>query len=185
MIPSKRFYFLRHGKTDANERGLTCGGEWDISLNAEGVSQAEKLSVMLAHVDFKINAIFCSPMKRAQETARLINSHLKAPIYTIEELREWCVGEWETKPWGEVPNPFNTTIDPPLGETRAFFEQRIERAVANVLSNFSGTPLFVSHGAAAHALFTVLGTDKIQIENCTLYSVNPGELKWSLQKALK
>ncbi|MEC7275963.1 MAG: histidine phosphatase family protein [Bdellovibrionota bacterium] len=33
IIPNKIFYFVRHGQTEANAKGLICGGEWDIPLN--------------------------------------------------------------------------------------------------------------------------------------------------------
>jgi len=182
MIPARLFYFIRHGRTDANARGLTCGGEWDIDLNDEGRLQAHAVSQTMLSLESKIDKIFVSPMKRAQETATLINLQAKLPILTIEDLREWRVGAWESKPWGEVPNPFNTTEEPPNGEPRAVFESRIERAIELVLAEFSGIPLFVSHGAVAHALFTVLGADKLQIENCALYRIEPTDLKWSITK---
>lgn len=182
MIPPRLFYFIRHGRTDANAKGLMCGGEWDVDLNDEGRQQATAVSELLLRLDCKIDKIFVSPMKRAQQTAALINGHSKLPLCTVEELREWCVGNWESKPWGEVPNPFNTTEEPPQGEPRTIFERRIEQAVESVLTEFSGVPLFVSHGAAAHALFTVLGADKLQIENCTLYRIEPAGLKWLVTK---
>ncbi len=183
VIASRVFYFVRHGRTEANAQGLMCGGEWDIDLNEEGTIQARAASDLISSLEPRINGIFCSPMRRARQTSELINAQTKLTVEIIEDLREWRVGEWESKPWGEVPNPFNTTEDPPGGERRLDFESRIERAVAGVLNNFPGIPLFVSHGAAAHALFTVLGADKLQIENCVIYRVEPNGLRWIVSKA--
>ncbi len=184
MIPARVFYFVRHGRTDANAQGLTCGGDWDIPLNAEGVEQAKLASLSFNSLNPPIDCLFVSPMLRARQTAELLNSSLKVSVEVNEDLREWRVGEWEGKPWGDVPNPFNTTEEPPGGETRESFERRLERAVNSILTSSKGVPLLVSHGAAAHALFTVLGVDKLQIENCVLYRIEPMGIRWSATKVI-
>jgi broad specificity phosphatase PhoE len=181
QIPSRPFYFVRHGRTDANAQALMCGGEWDIALNTEGESQAKALADLVTTLSPKIDKIFCSSMLRARQTADFLNQKLGAKIEIVDGLKEWLVGEWEKRPWGELPNPFNTTVEPPGGETRARFESRIANAVTDALNSFSGTPLFVSHGAAAHALFTVLGTDLLQIKNCEIYLVAPEGGRWVLR----
>jgi broad specificity phosphatase PhoE len=181
-VPRRPFYFVRHGQTDANAQGLMCGGDWDIPLNSHGIEQAKSRSLGIANLVPQISHVFASPMKRAQETAKLLTQHLLIDIQTVEGLREWRVGEWEKRPWGEVPNPFETKEDPSGGETRSHFEARIEAAVSAVLAQTDGVPLLVSHGAAAHALFTVLDVDKKQIENCTIYFVQPIGSTWTLNQ---
>lgn len=182
-VEKTTFYFVRHGQTDANARGLMCGGEWDIELNETGQEQATKLADKVARLNPSITKLCVSPMLRAQQTAKHLNSILKAPKLTVEGLREWCVGEWEGRPWDDVPNPFNTTEDPPAGETRSQFEDRVLNAVKNSLkSHHDEVLLFVSHGAVAHALFTLLGVDSLKIENCALYQIYADGLHWKLKK---
>jgi 2,3-bisphosphoglycerate-dependent phosphoglycerate mutase len=183
MIPARLFYFVRHGQTDANTQGLMCGGDWDIPLNVQGRIQAEGLAPSLIELTPKIQKIFVSPMQRALETAKLLNNAANLELEVVEGLREWRVGQWERKPWGEVPNPFNTTEEPAEGELRADFETRIETAVANILNGYRGTPLIVSHGAAAHALFTVMGTDLNLIDNCVIYQIQPVNKRWIISPA--
>ncbi|NCN26299.1 histidine phosphatase family protein [bacterium] len=182
QIPTKPFYYVRHGQTDANANGLTCGGDWDLPLNELGLSQASKLASKLLSFSPKIEEIRCSPMIRAKQTAETLNSLLKAPMSIVEGLREWRVGDWEKLPWENVPNPFNTTEDPSNGETREAFEERVTNTISNELKNTTKTLLFVSHGAFAHALFTYLGIEQSRIENCELYQVEPIDHKWTLVK---
>lgn len=157
-----------------------CGGEWDIALNAEGEAQAAALAPLVVNLAPKIDKIFVSSMLRARQTADFLNKNLQAEIEVIPDLKEWLVGEWEKRPWGEVPNPFATAVEPPGGESRAHFESRVGAAVADVLTRFEGVPLFVSHGAAAHALFSVLGADLVQVDNAKIYLVQPAGLRWTL-----
>ena len=50
-------------------------GRADIELNETGMKQAELLAEYLS--DFKIDAIYSSPLKRASKTAEIIASHRK------------------------------------------------------------------------------------------------------------
>lgn len=157
-----------------------CGGEWDIPLNSEGEIQALRAAQKVWELRGSIAHMYVSPMKRAQQTASILNSMAKLSSDTIEGLREWRVGEWDQKPWEDVPNPFNTTIDPPGGESRVEFETRVETTLIEIFSRSPETPLIVSHGAVAHALFTILGIDRALIDNCVLYCVRPQGLHWVL-----
>jgi len=182
IIPNKTFYFVRHGQTEANATGLMCGGEWDIPLNEIGHEQSLALSRKIESLNPSIEKIITSPMVRAQETAKNINSHICLEVTTLEGLREWCVGDWERQPWENVPNPFNTTDDPTNGESREEFKRRVVETVSRALRETNKTILFVSHGAFAHVLFTVMGVDQLQIENCEVYKVCPTGNKWCLSK---
>jgi broad specificity phosphatase PhoE len=159
---------MRHGRTDANAQGLMCGGDWDIELNAEGRSQVDQAVEKF----LKINntelptAICSSPMKRTLQSAEPIAKQFKIPLIQVEELREWRVGDWESKPWGEVPDPFSTTRDPANGETRMSFEERVIHGVSKGLK-MKGPILFVAHGAVWHALTKPLKIDLTRIPNAS------------------
>jgi broad specificity phosphatase PhoE len=181
-ILKKTFYFVRHGQTDANANSLMCGGDWDIALNSVGLLQAKNLSEKIESLTPKIELICISPMIRTQETARNINLKAGLPTLTVEGLREWRVGDWEKRPWQDVPNPFNTTEDPTNGESREVFENRVSKTINEELNKHSETILFVSHGAFAHALFTVMGVDQLQISNCEIYKVYPEKASWCISK---
>ena len=181
-LPNVAFYFIRHGQTDANAKGLMCGGDWDIELNDVGHSESIKQSKLLITIDDKIDTLFVSPMKRTMQTASNLNQLLKAKVVIDHGLIEWCVGDWEYRPWDEVPNPFNTTEDPPNGESRVDFEKRVISTIYKILMSATEKPLIVSHGAFAHTLFTWMGIDQAKIENCKLYRISPIGLSWLLEK---
>ncbi len=161
-----KFVFLRHGQTDANAQGLMCGGDWDIPLNATGFDQARRAAEKIAQSGISISSICCSPMRRAQETAQIVAKELSKSIITVEELREWRVGEWEQRPWKEVPDPFLTDVDPEKGESRLEFEQRVIRGARKSFGE-AGPVLIVAHGGVWHALARPLKVDQGIIPNAT------------------
>lgn len=61
-------YVIRHGQTDWNKEGRLQGRR-GLTLNEEGVRQAENLKQQLSHISF--DHVFSSPQKRAQETAEI------------------------------------------------------------------------------------------------------------------
>jgi broad specificity phosphatase PhoE len=181
-IPKKTFYYVRHGQTDANAQGLMCGGDWDISLNEKGLSQASGLSEKILSLGPSVDEIRCSPMVRAQQTAELINKSLLAPVTTVEGLKEWCVGDWEKKPWETVPDPIQTNENPPNGESQEEFGSRVLSSISLELENSSKTLLFVSHGAFAYVLFAQLGLEQNMINNCEIYRITFLAPNWKIEK---
>lgn len=90
----------RHGQTDWNmEKRIQ--GRTDIQLNNKGVEQAYKIKENLKKED--IDLIFCSPLKRAKQTANIINEDRNVPIIYDDRLLEICYGENE----GKVHDEFN------------------------------------------------------------------------------
>jgi|GEM_PF-1545687 len=182
-IVNKKFYFIRHAQTDANAQGLMCGGEWDIPLNNIGIEQVSLARPVFEKLGDEIDKLLVSPMVRTKTTANLLNKNMQLPIEYVEGLREWCVGDWEKKPWDDVPNPFNTTEDPPNGESREEFEKRVISTInLNLEKSDDRSPLFVSHGAVAHTLFTYMGVDTPFIKNSTIYTLTPREKHWYLEE---
>ena len=175
-IPRKKFYYVRHGRTEANEQGLWCGGGWDIGLNETGVGQAQALSMLVTKLSPPVDRIIlASPMLRARTTAELLNASLGLHIEHVEHLREWNVGSWERTPWAKSLAPFLEWEQPPGGECPRAFAERVINAVSSCLQS-TGTPLVVAHGAVAHVLFNHLGHGDRKVENCVIYSVTPNDL---------
>lgn len=82
----------RHGQTDWNlQRKLQ--GRADIELNHTGIEQAKIAKEEL--VNEKIDLIICSPLKRARQTADIINEGRNIPIIIDERISERDFGEFE------------------------------------------------------------------------------------------
>lgn len=85
-------HFVRHGQTAWNaERRLQ--GHVDIPLNETGVSEAELVAQEYENHSF--GAVYSSPLKRAHETARIINRHHHHDITIHDALKEATYGSLE------------------------------------------------------------------------------------------
>lgn len=85
----------RHGQTEWNVLKKV-QGKADIELNEIGVKQAEETSKKLK--DTRIDMIISSPLKRARQTADIINKDKKLPIIIDDRISERDFGEFEGKP---------------------------------------------------------------------------------------
>ncbi len=83
-----RIYVVRHGATELNKQRLF--NSWiDESLADEGREQAEKLK---GELPTDARTIYTSKLKRAKETAEIINQKLNLPIVADARLNEVNVG---------------------------------------------------------------------------------------------
>ena len=85
-------FITRHGQTKWNALGKI-QGQTDIELNDIGRGQAKETSELLK--DEKIDLIITSPLKRAKETAEIINSKFNVEIIEDKRLMERGFGECE------------------------------------------------------------------------------------------
>jgi broad specificity phosphatase PhoE len=170
------FYFLRHGQTDANLQGLMCGGQWDIGLNETGKTQAKQAAEILSTVQ-PIGSLCVSPMLRARQTAEIVNAVLRVPVLYLDELKEWDIGAWNRRPFAEVKHDFLTDIEPPGGETRAQFRQRVSLALKKC-SAADQPPMLIGHGAVWFFIQRLLEVEPMKSENGVIFAVNRVDSKW-------
>ena len=88
-------YFTRHGQTDWNINRLI-QGRIDVPLNEEGIRQAKELAEKMK--DIHLDAIICSPLKRAIVTAEAVNVYHNLPIETDDRIIEEYYGTMERAP---------------------------------------------------------------------------------------
>jgi len=67
-------YFVRHGETEYNRKGIMQGSGVDSSLNDTGREQAETLKERFSLVD--VDVIYSSTLRRARQTADVISEAL-------------------------------------------------------------------------------------------------------------
>ena len=84
----------RHGQTEWNVLKKV-QGKVDIELNATGIKQAEETALKLKNT--AIDIIISSPLKRARQTAEIINKETNLPIIIDERISERDFGEFEGK----------------------------------------------------------------------------------------
>lgn len=97
-----KIIFVRHGETDLNRDNLIFG-ILDPSLNSLGIEQAKASSQKLLTLNYDI--IYSSPLKRAVETAEIIN-HKNFDIEIDERLKELNFGKLEGLTIEEIKEKF-------------------------------------------------------------------------------
>lgn len=91
-----RLYWVRHGESVVNITKEMSHRLVDKPLTAKGVIQAQQTADYFEDKD--IDAIYCSPLKRAQETADIIAERLELPVIPLENFREINIGDLERRP---------------------------------------------------------------------------------------
>lgn len=153
-----KIYLFRHGETNWNkERRLQ--GQSDIPLNDFGRELAFKTAAALQDIPF--DRAFSSPLKRAEETARILLGNRNLPLTTDPRLLEIHFGCWEGRGFDEAKqDPSHPLHDffcspqsylPPAGAES--FPEVMARADAFLqeqilpLEKVCSTILIVAHGA--------------------------------------
>jgi probable phosphoglycerate mutase len=174
------FWYLRHGETDWNAKDLS-QGRVEVPLNANGIAQARQAAALL--VGRGIASIVCSPLGRAQETARIVAEALALPIETEQDLQEVSFGEQEGLPMGDWYDDWIAgDMTPPGAEPFAALRARAVAAI-NRAQTRTAPVLVVAHGAFFRAVRSAMGlVPNIRTPNgVPLYCV-PGT-PWVLEEA--
>jgi alpha-ribazole phosphatase len=105
-------------------------GQMDPPLSGEG-----RLHAATALAGIQVEVVWTSPLRRARETADLINAHR---VVEIPELREIDQGEWTGKTWAEVEATWSDLasrkssdwlgVPAPGGEAWSSLADRVQRA---------------------------------------------------------
>ena len=163
-------YLVRHGLTVGGEE-RRYKGSIDVPISDEGIVQAKKTAEFIAEELARrtkradrncssvsqLQAIYSSPLSRAQRTAEEIcRPHGLSPI-VVPDLRERHFGDWEGMSFSEIqeqfPDAFRAWAGNPLdyaptgGETTREVEKRAVRALSALLKSHSGQSfVIVAHG---------------------------------------
>lgn len=155
-----RLILVRHGQTEWNRLGCY-QGQSDIELNETGLKQAQQTAERLA-VE-KIDAVYCSDLKRARQTATIIASkhNMVGAIHESPLLREMNFGDYEGLTFDQMDPKFQLifSADPswrssgpnvraPNGESIADLAARIQKFTREILEihTTDETVLIAAHG---------------------------------------
>jgi uncharacterized phosphatase len=100
MPEPARLYYLRHGQTTWNADGNRYAGASDVPLTDLGVRQAKAGAALIRDIHF--DAVFCSGLSRALETAKLVLEGRDVPIVQDPRLNEMNYGNWEGRTLDEI-----------------------------------------------------------------------------------
>jgi broad specificity phosphatase PhoE len=152
-----RIYLARHGQTAYNHEGRF-QGQQEIPLDDTGRAQADELAERA--VPYGFQALWCSPLLRARETADAVARRIGLTPIEDERLMETDAGDWTDRPFSEVqaqaPELFASFLaaEPafafPGGESFAEQEVRVAAALARVEQG-QLPALVVCHGMVIRA----------------------------------
>ena len=163
-----RLYLVRHGATPLTAEDRFSGAE-NVHLSEEGRAQASRLAQRMA--DDEINAVYCSPLDRTLETAKIIaKPHQLTPILK-DGLREISHGHWEGLSRKEVEEQYSEeylawesdpfTFAPEGGESGISVLARALPVIREVVVNHKDkNVMVVSHKATLRIIISsLLGFD--------------------------
>jgi len=170
-----KLILVRHGHTQLNRPGE---GEilrsWlNVPLDEIGLREAEVAAEKLRV--YPIEAVYCSDLKRARQTARILRRGFRAPITATGDLRPWNLGVFGGALVKEIL-PFlnllteNPAIPAPSGESFYQFYERYERRLKDLLqiaAAAQGYVLAVTHVRNFLAATSIIeGRDKDKVPVC-------------------
>ncbi|NBV81106.1 MAG: histidine phosphatase family protein [Burkholderiaceae bacterium] len=196
-MSNTRICFVRHGETNWNaERRMQ--GHIDIPLNANGISQAERLANALIRVKHSFDVIYSSDLERALHTANAVASALSLDVQITPRLRERNVGKLQGLLLAEAPvllpeiwqRHITRELDHDLGggESIRTFHQRMQDILELFLNEHRGqSVLAVSHGGSLDMIYRIVTQQALDAErvavvpNTSLNWITHDGSTWSVE----
>lgn len=167
---------VRHGQTDWNIKDLL-QGRTDIVLNENGKEQAQETARKL--IDYKIDEIYVSPLKRTLTTAEQINKSRNLNQIIDNRLIERGFGIFEGKSkvefkkyWDYNSNLSDNDVEPIKQLFERVYDLLIE--LYNKYNNTQKTILLVTHNGVNLAITSIL---KGLPSNIFEYNLKPCEYR--------
>ena len=163
-------FIVRHGETEANEKGIEAG-PLDYPLTKQGVKGALFIAKTLARV--KINAVYSSPVFRAQETAKILARPHKLKVKTLEELTEAKI---KPELVGKKGRHHILTTPEAFTETNNDLLERTGKAIEIITKEAEGNVILVSHGDVITAMLEGVVERKVSTEKYYVLDPYPAAL---------
>ena len=162
----RNIYLARHGAVFQKGDAKRYIGHTDLPLAEEGFQQAEKLAEKLRPTP--LTAIFCSDLRRALDTARIVAKLQGVDAAATSNFREIGLGEWEGLTLDAVRSKYPEEYDergrdivhfrPPGGESFMECARRVIPAFYDAIYSTRGDILIVGHAGVNRVLLChVLG----------------------------
>lgn len=178
-------FLVRHGETDWNRMKKIQGRE-DIPLNEAGILQAHDCGKAFGQNHVTIDGIISSPLKRAEQTARIIGNYVGVKeVLVHEDLTEKDYG-----PISGLTQEERAQFEQSHQETDVESFESISMRMMSVIKDLSGEAktknyIIVSHGAALNTVLSVLSDHKVgtgitRLKNTAISEISCGDDKLEL-----
>ena len=174
---------VRHGETDWNVLGKL-QGRTDIPLNESGILQAEECSEFLKSLQWDV--IITSPLKRAKQTAEIINKNLNLSLIEMKDFLERDYGKAEGMLLEERIAAFPKKSYP-VQEDRLTLNNRVMLGIQEIHQRYAGSNiLLVAHGAVINAILADLskgkvGSEKTELKNACISNIHYHQDRWRIK----
>jgi len=175
-----KIYLIRHGQTtgDVEKR---YGGAYDDELSDKGKIQAHELANKLGSSGIQI--LLCSPMIRAQQTAKILVLKLHCEIKTIEDLKERNKnGVLSGMTQDEAQNKYPKLVEEIKdyrnqiqgAESQEDFAERIKKVITDVTNDINYSTIgIVTHGGPMWVILKdILNVSITDIADCAYAVIN-------------
>jgi broad specificity phosphatase PhoE len=153
----KHLYFMRHGLSVSNMRGLLSGRD-DTPLANEGIKQCEAAAKLVSKLN--IDAIVSSPMQRAKESAKIIAKAIGYPEDKIIISELFMEREFGPLEGANYYHYRHQNLDDSEGvEHSSAIINRAKQGYELLQGIEADNILVVSHGALGRALRHVINPD--------------------------
>lgn len=156
------FTFLRHGESTGNQQQVI-QGQSEYPLSEAGKNQIEQLANTWRSQEKSFDQIITSPLSRAVQTAKIIQSHFSVPLEVNDLWKERSAGELEGKPRKNkhgvvIHHTIRHLYEAPgeTGESDWQLHLRAGEAIQSLLRNLPGNYLIVSHSGMLQQVLTII-----------------------------
>lgn len=188
-----RCVLIRHAESEGNAQGRL-QGHAEFDLTPTGRRQAERLFQRFQMECLEPTHVFCSPLRRTMETARIVSRSWQAPLIQWDELIEYDVGVFSGLSWEEIDGQYPAMARAFRGcgdwavvagaEDLEQRRMRGRRVVASLIDGHRAGDVIVafSHGGILqHILAALLGTDRtwgIRVRNTAVFDFTLDQSLW-------
>lgn len=158
-----RYYFIRHGESTANARGVVAGWS-DEPLTDKGIAQAQAAAATIKATAMTFDRIISSPLSRALDTAKIIaeaNDYPIKAITIVDALKEKASGTLELQSREVVYDTTEAQMAAAGGEDAAMFCARVKYALDYIhgITSDAESVLIVAH-AGIYKAATIIARDE-------------------------
>ena len=162
-----RISIIRHGLTEANEKGIYIG-KTDLPLSQKG---AGELAAKMDEFDYpSVHRVYSSPLRRCTETAEILFPFTQ--MCTVDDLRELDMGVFENKSVDELidRDDYKAWLRggkdsrPPEGESLEELSARTFKALHEIIMDMMNDGLthcaIITHGGVISNMLSGFGLPK-------------------------
>ncbi len=149
-------YLVRHGQKMENDKNHEL-----LELTDRGIIQADIVGKRLK--DYNIDKMYTSNMKRAIQTAEIINNHLDVEIIVSNDIRETHMVACDTEGWAYLQENYPDFVEefnkhetdlryPPDGECGEDVWNRASRLIGKIVNSELENVVVVTHGGVIRSI---------------------------------